>query len=188
MTTNPPTVLVVEDEPEMRELLTTFVRPKYRVKSAETGTEALQLIDSADAVLLDRRLPEMMGSEVLDRVRSEGNDVPVAMVSAVDPTFDILEMEFDDYLTKPVGQQELLTAVHGLIQRLDYDDVIREYLALASKVKLLESEKPRHQLDRHEGYVALRKRFDAIKHDARATLNESIDRDEVTELMARIEG
>ena len=188
MTTHPPTVLVVEDEPEMRELLTTFLRPKYRVKSVETGTEAMELVESADAMLLDRRLPGMMGAEVLGRIRRDGNDIPVGMVSAVDPTFDILEMEFDDYLTKPVGQQELLTAVHGLIQRLDYDAVLREYLALASKVKLLESEKPRHQLDRHEGYVALRKRFDTIKRDARATLNESVDRDEVTELMSRIEG
>lgn len=188
MTTHPPTVLVVEDEPEMRELLTTFVRPKYRVKSAETGTEAMELVESADVMLLDRRLPGMTGTEVLEAIRRDGNDIPVAMVSAVDPTFDILEMEFDDYLTKPVGQQELLTAVRALVQRIEHDPVLREYFALRTKIRLLEAEKPRHQLARHAAYDALRERFEAVKHDAQAIVNESVDPDDVTDILTRIEG
>jgi len=58
--------------------------------------------DEVDAVLLDRRMPDVHGDEVLARLREEGCDCPVIMTTAVDPGMDILEMDFEDYLCKPV--------------------------------------------------------------------------------------
>lgn len=187
MTADLPTVLIVEDEPELRELLTTFVRPKYKVKTAETGEVALELVDSADVMLLDRRLPGMMGTAVLELIRESGNDIPVAMLTAVDPSFDILEMNFDDYLTKPIGQQELLTLIEGLVRRVDVEDVFREYLAIASKLRTIESEMSMVELERNAAYGALQDRFETVRQDAQATLDGSVQPEEVGDLLTLIE-
>lgn len=70
-----------------------------------------------DVVLLDRRLPDMMGEELIPEVREQNPDVGIAMVTAVHPDFDILDMGFDDYLTKPVDKHALTELVHTLSTR-----------------------------------------------------------------------
>ena len=103
------TVLVVEDKEELAETFAAWLEPDHEVRLALTGHEALDLADeTVDVVLLDRRLPDIDGREVLDRLRADGLDCRVCMVTAVQPDFDILDMGFDDYAVKPVFQDDLL--------------------------------------------------------------------------------
>ncbi|MFB6270737.1 MAG: response regulator [Halobacterium sp.] len=91
------TVLVVEDETPLAALYERWLSDAYRVRVANTGGDALDRFDGAvDVVLLDRRLPDRPGSEVLERIRGHDSDCQVAMVTAVEPDEDVLEMGFDD--------------------------------------------------------------------------------------------
>jgi DNA-binding response OmpR family regulator len=133
------TVLVVDDQPDLADLYRTFLSAEFDVLTATDGDAALeQLTDGVDVVLLDRRMPDMSGDEVLDRLRDRGFDVPVAMLTAVEPDSDILEMPFDDYEVKPVDRDELLGLVEQLLDRATYDERSREYFRLVSKQTALE--------------------------------------------------
>ena len=115
-----PLVLVVEDEPDLADLYAAWLGDEYRVRTAYGGREALDELDEADevdAILLDRRMPGLSGDEVLTAVRDRGIDCRVAMVTAVEPDFDILEMGFDDYLVKPVSKDDLLGVVETMRSR-----------------------------------------------------------------------
>ena len=113
MTEAKPTVLLVEDEPQMR----TFVRIAltangYRVIEAETGTLGVQqaAAHTPDVVLLDLGLPDIDGVEVTRRVR-EWSAVPILVISArgqESKKVEALDAGADDYVTKPFGAGELL--------------------------------------------------------------------------------
>ncbi|WP_459192558.1 response regulator [Halosimplex sp. J119] len=137
-----PTVLVVDDEEEVAEVLALKLREEYETRVATGGEEALEVIDeSVDAVLLDRRMPDIHGDDVLAEIRERGYDCVVVMTTAVDPDLNILEMDFDDYLTKPVETETLLTT---LDQQLDSkqsgDPKLEEFFAVVSKIEVLEAE------------------------------------------------
>jgi len=105
---SPPTILIVEDEQGLADLYTIWLSDSYTVKTTYGGEEALEVIDeSVDIMLLDRRMPGLAGDEVLTRVRKEGFDIPVVVASAVSPNFDLLDLEFDEYLEKPAEQTAL---------------------------------------------------------------------------------
>jgi DNA-binding response OmpR family regulator len=117
-----PTVLVVEDEPLLRETLEyNLVRQGYRVVTAADGLTALQMARSAhpDAILLDVMLPGMDGLDVCRTVRREMN-VPILMLTARSDEADKvvgLEMGADDYVTKPFSMRELTARVKALLRR-----------------------------------------------------------------------
>ncbi|MFB6198048.1 MAG: response regulator transcription factor, partial [Halobacteriaceae archaeon] len=80
------------------------------------GQSALaQLDESIDIALLDRRMPNLTGDEVLAQVRDRDLDVQVAMVTAVDPDFDVIKMGFDDYVVKPVTKSDLFDLVDAAV-------------------------------------------------------------------------
>ena len=110
------TVLIVEDERDLADLYAEWLKSAgYRTHTAYRGATALEAADEAvDVALLDRRLPEMQGEEVLDRIRERGLGCAVAMVTAVEPEADIVEMGFDEYAVKPVGESELTALVDEL--------------------------------------------------------------------------
>lgn len=148
-----PRVLIVEDEPDIAALYAGFLEESSDVTVAETAKEALDAVDpTIDVVLLDRRLPDGSGDEVLERIREEGYDCRVAMVTAVEPDFDIIDMGFDLYLTKPVSRSSLLGALETLLSRDEYDDLLQRAAALASKRAVLESKKPTAQLENSDSY------------------------------------
>lgn len=102
-----PTVLLIDDEPDLRELYTAFLEADYRVLTAANGDVSLEIIrDEIDVVLTDRRMPDTSGDELLRRLRANGIDTPVILVSAIEPT-DAPETECQAYLTKPVTGAEL---------------------------------------------------------------------------------
>jgi len=168
-------VLVVEDEPEIAALYKQFLDGRYDVTVVSTVEAAVETVDvSVDAVLLDRRLPDGEGSEVLTHVRSAGFDCRVAMVTAVEPDFDIIEMGFDLYVTKPVDRESLQTALETLLARSQYDDLLREAAALASKRAVLEAQRAPEQLEENTAYTRLVDRLEAIDtdiNDAAASLS-----------------
>ena len=120
MSAERPNVLIVDDERELADLYGEWLEMAgCSVRTAYDGQAALKYLDSeVDVVLLDRRLPETRGKQVLERIRGSERDCSVAMVTAVEPEVDIVEMGFDEYIVKPVEQTELTNLVDKLSTEL----------------------------------------------------------------------
>lgn len=159
-----PSVLIVEDEKPIAELYQQVLSREYEVDSVHNGGEALQRIDeSLDVVILDRRLPGMSGDEILDQISSRDLDCRVAMVSAVDPDFDVIEMGFDDYLVKPVENQALRETVDRLLALDEYEELYQELSSKLVKKNIIQVEKTEEQLESHAEYQALVSRIDELE-------------------------
>ena len=183
MSSDPPLVLVVEDERDLADLYATWLRDEYRVRVAYGGPEAIEKLDDAvDVALLDRRMPDLSGDETLAAIREEGVECRVAMVTAVEPDFDIVAMGFDDYVVKPVSRDGLTGTVESLLLRNTYDDGMQELFALASKKALLESEKDPATLESNREYRELSERVSELRADLDETL-ASFDDDHGIEAM-----
>ncbi|MFC7204026.1 HalX domain-containing protein [Haloferax namakaokahaiae] len=173
MSADQPLVLIVEDEPDLADLYATWLRDDYRVRVAYGGREALDnLDDEVNVVLLDRRMPDLSGDEALAEIRNRGFECRVAMVTAVEPDFDIIAMGFDDYLVKPVSRESLTETVSNLILRNTYDTGVQELFSLASKKALLEAEKDEATLEDNEEYTTLDTRLDELRETLDETLNQ----------------
>jgi DNA-binding response OmpR family regulator len=164
MTASPPCVLVVEDETELADLFAQWLSEDYAVRVATSGEEALERVDeSVDAVLLDRLMPGLSGDEVLQRIRERELSVRVAMVTAVEPDFDVLEMGFDDYVVKPLFREDVRRLVSGLLERDEYDRHLSTLFATASKLTALESHKSKAELANSERYADLKAEFERAR-------------------------
>lgn len=141
-------VLVVEDERGLADLFSTWLEPDYEVRKAYGGKRALEIVDSdTDVVLLDRRMPDLSGDEVLDEIRSRELGCHVAMVTAVEPDFDIVEMGFDDYVIKPVTKDELHELVERMLTLEDIGPGAKQYYSRVSKKSALEKQKDTASLE-----------------------------------------
>ena len=174
-----PTVLIVDDEHAITDLHARWLEDSYDVRKAYNGTEALDKIDdSVDIVLLDRRMPDYSGQEVLNEIRELAVDCRVAMVTAVEPDFDILELGFDDYICKPVSNPEQLRSiVSSLETRSAYDSQVQKLLALSSKRAALEERKEESELTQNEDFVALETQLASIRDDLSSTTMDLDDDD-----------
>ena len=122
-------LLVVDDEPTVKELLSATLRfSGFTVSSAENGRQALESFrnDPPDLVLLDIMLPDMDGFEVIRRLRTlprgggRPGPVPVLFLTARDTTADKingLRLGGDDYVTKPFDLEELLARIRAILRR-----------------------------------------------------------------------
>ncbi len=116
-------VLVVDDDAAIRRSLERGLRLSgFRVRTADSGPDALAAIRDAppDVLVLDVSMPGMSGIEVCTRLRDDGRDLPVLMLSALDETADRiagLQAGGDDYLVKPFALQELALRLHALLRR-----------------------------------------------------------------------
>ena len=183
-----PLVLVVEDEPDLADLYAAWLQGEYRVRTAYGGQEALEQLDrEVDVVLLDRRMPGLSGDEVLEAVRGRDIECRVAMVTAVEPDFDIVAMGFDDYLVKPVSRDALLETVERLELRSEYDDGVQEMFALASKKALLESEKTESELAGSEEYRELEAALSNLRDDLDGAMGNIEDQDDFDSLFRDFE-
>ncbi|MFB6114325.1 MAG: HalX domain-containing protein [Halodesulfurarchaeum sp.] len=176
MTEEMPTVLIVDDEVNITELFSAWLEGSYDVRTAVSGEEALdELDDDVDVVLLDRRMPGLSGDEVLEVIREETQDCRVAMVTAVEPDFDVIEMGFDDYLTKPIDREDLEEIIETLLERKEYDDRMQEYFSLASKKATLEAAKPTSELEASEEYQRLVEEVEALEAELDTALETTED-------------
>jgi DNA-binding response OmpR family regulator len=158
------TVLVVDDNKAIADTYAAFLREEYTVRTAYSGEEALTAVDATvDVVLLDRRMPDVSGDEVLAEIRSRALDPRVVMLTAVDPDFDILDMPFDAYVVKPVGRGDVVGVVAEMCQRAGYDDEFRRFLSLASKRAALEREKDDAELADSEEYDRIEDRLASLR-------------------------
>ncbi len=119
------TILVVEDEPAIHELIaTTLRRNGHEVVSAVNGEEAWKLVSEAlpDVVLLDWMLPDASGPAIARRMRSDTRtrEVPIIMLTARaadDDKVAGLQSGADDYITKPFSPRELEARIQALLRR-----------------------------------------------------------------------
>ena len=118
------TVLVVDDEPTIREIVITYLkRDGYRTLEAADGDRARELIDTErpDLVVLDLMLPGTDGLELCRRIRA-GSHLPVIMLTARGEESDRivgLELGADDYVTKPFSPRELAARVRTVLRRAE---------------------------------------------------------------------
>jgi two-component system KDP operon response regulator KdpE len=118
----PPRALVVDDEPQIRRLLTVSLSGHgYRVETAANGAEALDRlsVEPFDVVLLDLGLPDLDGIEVCRQIR-EWSKVPIIVISVREDEGDkvaALDVGADDYVTKPFGMEELLARMRANLRR-----------------------------------------------------------------------
>jgi two-component system, OmpR family, KDP operon response regulator KdpE len=118
----PPSVLVVDDEIQIRRFLRTgFELDGFTVQEAETGAAALRAatLKPSDLVILDLGLPDVDGAEVLERLRS-WSGVPLIVLSVRGSEAEkvrLLELGADDYVVKPFGMAELLARAHSAMRR-----------------------------------------------------------------------
>ena len=118
-----PKVLVVDDEPNIRELVEVALKfHGCAVTTAATGKDALNLAaaQSPDLIVLDVMLPDIDGFEVCRRLRAGADDVPVIFLTARDTTSDTvtgLTLGGDDYITKPFSVEALVARVRAVLRR-----------------------------------------------------------------------
>ena len=167
-----PLVLIVDDEAEVAETYALRLEGSYETRIAHGGEEALEVMDDdVDAVLLDRRMPDTHGDDVLAQLRERGYDCPVIMATAVDPDLNILEMDFDDYLCKPIFGETLrdTLAKHLDTGRTDSED-LDTFLSLISKIDVLETELTRAELADSEEYERAKQRANELGPQLRAQI------------------
>jgi len=129
-----PRVLMVDDEKQVADAYALRLQDVADVTVAYGGREALSVVDEGrppDVVLLDRHMPGLSGDEVLAELRERELTTRVIMVTAIDPDLGIVEMPFDDYLSKPVDRADLHAAIDQQCQVLAYE-LLGEYFGLAS--------------------------------------------------------
>ena len=133
--------MVVDDEPNIRELLATSLRfAGFEVHAAGDGATALRLVKQVnpDLVVLDVMLPDMDGFTLTRRLREKGHHVPVVFLTARDDTSDKvtgLTVGGDDYVTKPFSLEEVVARIRAVLRRTrpgddDADDATLRYADL----------------------------------------------------------
>jgi len=124
------TVLVVDDEPDIRESLELVLGDAgYRVETAQNGTEGIEKMESRvyDLVLLDLMMPDRSGMEVLEHVRARDRETPIFMITAygsVEAAVNALKLGANDYFSKPWDNEKLLIEIDRMIarRRLEYEN------------------------------------------------------------------
>jgi two-component system, OmpR family, response regulator len=116
-------VLIVDDEPNIRDLLATSLRfAGYEIQTAANGAQAVSAVNESepDIILLDVMLPDMNGFSVTKKLRSSGIQAPILFLTARDEVEDKitgLTVGGDDYLTKPFSLDEVVARIQAILRR-----------------------------------------------------------------------
>lgn len=157
------TVLIVDDEEETADLYAAYL-DGYDVRVAYSGPDGVAAYGpDVDVVLLDRRMPDLSGDEVLGRIRDRNDTCYVIFTTGVEPSVEIVSMDFDEYLVKPIAAEELRTVVGAMFDRKVYDELLQEAFDLASKMTTLEAKMDIEELEASEEYGRLQRRFRELK-------------------------
>lgn len=118
-----PRILIVDDEPNIRDLLTTSLRfAGFAVRAVGNGAQAISAVleEEPDLIILDVMLPDMNGFGVTKRLRGAGYTAPILFLTAKDDTEDKitgLTVGGDDYVTKPFSLEEVIARLRAIIRR-----------------------------------------------------------------------
>lgn len=120
-----PTILIVDDDPKLLKMLRrTLTYENLNVLTATNGLEALPLVSahSPELIILDWMMPKMDGLTFVEKLRDEGNQTMVLMLTArdaIENRVEGLESGADDYLIKPFAPAELVARVHAMLRRVE---------------------------------------------------------------------
>jgi len=133
-------IVVADDDRRVATMHTSWLSGEYAVRTAHDGDETIEeLGPEVDVLVLDRRMPGRSGDEVLAWLREQEYDTRVVMITAEEPGEDLFDLDFDEYLTKPVSEAEFKSVVADLIERGEYDSQLQAYLARQSTVRALQA-------------------------------------------------
>jgi len=133
MNTNPKTILIVDDEQDIREILCfNLEQAGYHCVEAGGGAQALAIIASqpVDLVLLDIMMPDMSGLEVAEQLHAQGNSPALIFITALGEETDVLrgfEIGADDYISKPFSLKQVLARVHAVLRRYGREELQRSH-------------------------------------------------------------
>ncbi len=119
-------ILIVDDDTEIRHLLSRFLEVRgFRTSKAGNGASMFKILSESkiDLIVLDLMLPGDDGLTLIKKIRAEGNDVPIIMLTAVGEDTDRiigLEVGADDYMPKPFNPRELLARIKSVLKRFNY--------------------------------------------------------------------
>jgi DNA-binding response OmpR family regulator len=132
-------VLVLEDERMVANTFADYFSDAYDTQYVRTGEEAIErYTEDIDLVLIDRKLDGVSGDEVAARIRAAHEQQLILCVSGVEPDDDICDLAVDDYVHKPVEEEEMETRMELLLDRAALGATARSYLSLRSKQLALE--------------------------------------------------
>jgi DNA-binding NtrC family response regulator len=137
-------ILVVDDEPAQRELVSGFLKKQgFDVSAAESGVKALELFrqDSIDLILTDQKMPNLSGSDLLQAVRAINPETPVILMTAfgsIEAAVSAIQGGATDYLTKPLNLDELLYRIRQVSDR---------YRIINENRELREALRERHRIE-----------------------------------------
>lgn len=125
---NEATIVVIDDEPAIRDLLATSLKfSGFAVEMAATGSQAIETIEKIkpDLIVLDVMLPDIDGFTVTRRIRQEGINAPILFLTARDDSQDKimgLSVGGDDYVTKPFSLEEVVARIRAILRRTKEDE------------------------------------------------------------------
>ncbi|RDS89920.1 EAL domain-containing response regulator [Pseudomonas fluorescens] len=177
MASQPATLLIVDDEPQVRKLLETLLQHEgYQTLTAASGEEALQLVakQPPDLILLDIMMPGMDGYEVASQLKGDAAtaSIPIIMLSALSESsarVSGLETGAEEFISKPVERVELWLRVRNLLRLKSHGDQLKRHSQLLEQ-----------QLQHHAGDSARMNVHDLARQDLETALRQAVEREEFT--------
>ncbi|KUF36094.1 MULTISPECIES: response regulator transcription factor [Lysinibacillus] len=128
------TILCIDDEPRMLDLLTLYLEPNFYCRAMSSVQEAFDFLEDghADLILLDVMMPEMDGWQACQEIRKFW-DVPIIMLTAKGEHADIvkgLNLGADDYILKPFDEEELLARIYAVLRRSKIEEKVISFEGL----------------------------------------------------------
>ncbi|AZF00176.1 diguanylate cyclase/phosphodiesterase [Pseudomonas orientalis] len=172
MASSPATLLIVDDEPQIRKLLETLLQHEgYQTLSASNGEEALQLVaqQPPDLILLDIMMPGMDGYEVATQLKANPvtANIPIIMLSALSESsarVSGLETGAEEFISKPVERVELWLRVRNLLRLKAHGDELKQHSAMLEQ-----------QLQQRGGDLAQMNVHDLARQDLEHALREAVE-------------
>lgn len=176
-------VLIAEDNSELAELFAMWLSPTYHVDTVCELAEATQKVNSSiDVVLIDRQISRYSEAQMLQKIRYDQYRMQSAMITAIEPDFNIAETEFDDYIVKPVSCRSLIEFISALITRGEYTELTNNLYQLSKKKALLEEQNSQRELRNSNEYEQIVNRLKSIQEHADMTVEEINHKKAFTEL------
>lgn len=175
-----PTILIVEDNADLADAYQRWLQNTYEVHVVNTSQAARDYVTDADKpvpdiIFLDRGMPDFSGDELLDRLRGDGYEGWVVMVTGKQPTTDVAQLQFDAYVMKPLAEGDLQSVVETIQDRAEYNEKVREYVATKNKMAVLRDSMSADRLGDNAFYAELESYAETLLDEMDATASDLTD-------------